>query len=237
MFNTFLTADWENLVMANYEVDPVVLAPYLPNGVELDEYEGKAFVSLVGFMFKKTKLFGVPIPFFGSFEEINLRFYVKRKDGNKIKKGVVFINETVPFTLVALLANNLYKEHYISIPTKHAIAYAATKKIKYQWKMKNHWNSIVVESEIQKNKIEPTSVEEFIFERYFGFTKIDKYTTQEYRIRHPKWQVNKILEADISCDFGNMYGAAFENLSASKPVSVIIAEGSNVAVDWKRDRF
>ena len=57
MFNTFLTANWEYLVMANYEVDPVVLAPYLPNGVELDVYEGKAFVSLVGFMFKKTKLF------------------------------------------------------------------------------------------------------------------------------------------------------------------------------------
>ena len=71
MFNTFLTAHWENLVMANYEVDPVVLAPYLPNGVELDVYEGKAFVSLVGFMFKKTKLFGVPIPFFGSFEVAN----------------------------------------------------------------------------------------------------------------------------------------------------------------------
>ena len=188
-------------------------------------------------MFKKTKLFGVSIPFFGSFEEINLRFYVKRKDGNKIKKGVVFINETVPFKLVALLANKLYKEHYISIPTKHAIEYGTIKKIKYQWKMNDYWNSIVIESEIQKNKIEHTSMEEFIFERYFGFTKIDKNTTQEYRIRHPKWQVNKILEANISCDFGNMYGAAFENLSASKPDSVIIAEGSNVAVDWKRDRF
>ena len=130
MFNTFLTANWENLVMANYEVDPVVLTPYLPNGVELDVYDGKAFVSLVGFMFKKTKLFGVPIPFFGSFEEINLRFYVKRKDGNKIKKGVVFINETVPFKLVALLANKLYKEHYISIPTKHTIENGTIKKIK-----------------------------------------------------------------------------------------------------------
>ena len=237
MFNTFLTAHWENLVMANYEVDPVVLAPYLPNGVELDVYEGKAFVSLVGFMFNKTKLFGVPIPFFGSFEEINLRFYVKRRDGNKIKKGVVFINETVPFKLVALLANKLYKEHYISIPTKHAIECGATKKINYQWKMNDHWNSIVIESEIQKNKIEHASVEEFIFERYFGFTKIDEYTTQEYRIRHPKWQVNKILEADISCNFGNMYGIAFENLTTKKPDSVIIAEGSNIAVNWKRDRF
>ena len=92
----FLKAKWENIIMANYQVDPQLLLPFLPKGVSLDLYNGKAYVSLVGFMFKKTKLFGVSIPFFGSFEEINLRFYVKRKDGNKIKKGVVFINETLP---------------------------------------------------------------------------------------------------------------------------------------------
>ena len=105
MANTFLKANWENLIMANYEVEPSILKPYLPNGVELDFYKYKSYVSLVGFMFKKTSLFGLPIPFFGSFEEINLRFYVRKVDGKKIKKGVVFINETVPFKIVALLTN------------------------------------------------------------------------------------------------------------------------------------
>ena len=121
MGNTFLRANWENLIMANYEMEPTALEPYLPKGVELDFYNNKTFVSLVGFMFKKTRLFGVPIPFFGSFEEINLRFYVRKIEEGKIKKGVVFINETVPFKIVALLANKLYKEHYISIPTKNSI--------------------------------------------------------------------------------------------------------------------
>ena len=107
--------------MANYEMEPTALEPYLPKGVELDFYNNKTYVSLVGFMFKKTSLFGVPIPFFGSFEEINLRFYVRKIEDGKIKKGVVFINETVPFKIVALLANKLYKEHYISIPTKNSI--------------------------------------------------------------------------------------------------------------------
>ena len=237
MFNTFLTANWEDLVMANYEVDPVVLAPYLPNGVELDVYEGKAFVSLVGFMFKKTKLFGVSIPFFGSFEEINLRFYVKRKDGNKIKKGVVFINETVPFKLVALLANKLYKEHYISIPTKNTIDIGEHKHINYEWKMKNKWNSMTVQSDTNKYKIEPSSIEEFIFERYFGFTKISPSSTQEYRIHHPKWMTHKILNNSIDCDFGPMYGNAFASLNNQLPNSIIMAEGSEVRVNWKRTKF
>ena len=105
----FLEAKLENLIMANYAVDPNVLIPYLPKGVELDSFEGKFYASLVGFMFNKTKIFNVPIPYLGSFEEINLRFYVVRKDGDALKRVVVFINETVPYAPVAWMANYLYK--------------------------------------------------------------------------------------------------------------------------------
>lgn len=237
MVNTFLKANWENLIMANYEVEPSILKPYLPKGVELDFYKYKTYVSLVGFMFKKTSLFGVPIPFFGSFEEINLRFYVRKVEGKKIKKGVVFINETVPFKIVALLANKLYKEHYISIPTKNSINISEIKHIHYEWKMKNKWNSITVQSDINKYQIEPSSIEEFIFERYFGFTKISPTSTQEYKIHHPKWMTNKVLNTTIDCDFGSMYGDAFSNLNNHTPDSIIMAEGSQVNVNWKRDQF
>lgn len=83
MTNIFLKASWENPIMANYEVEPAILQPYLPNGVELDFYNYKTYVSLVGFLFKKTSLFGVHIPFFGSFEEINLRFCVRKVEEKK----------------------------------------------------------------------------------------------------------------------------------------------------------
>ncbi len=237
MADVFLKANWENLIMANYEVAPSILNPYLPKGVELDFYNSKAYVSLVGFMFKKTSLFGVPIPFFGSFEEINLRFYVKRTEGKKIKKGVVFINETVPYKIVALLANKLYKEHYISIPTKSSINISEHKHINYEWRISDKWNSISVKSDLDKYKIEPSSIEEFIFERYFGFTKLSPLITQEYRIQHPKWMTNNILNSTIDCDFASMYGTAFSSLSTQAPSSIIMAEGSQVRVNWKRDRF
>jgi uncharacterized protein YqjF (DUF2071 family) len=237
MLNTFLKANWENLIMANYEVDPSILKPFLPKGLELDFHNDKTYVSLVGFMFKKTSLFGIPIPFFGSFEEINLRFYVRRVEGEEFKKGVVFINETVPFKIVALLANKLYKEHYISIPTKNTIDVAEHKHINYQWKMKDKWNSITVQSAINKDKIAPSSIEEFIFERYYGFTKLSPSSTQEYRIHHPKWMTHKILNNNIDCDFGTMYGAAFSNLNNQAPSSIIVAEGSQVSVNWKRRQF
>ncbi len=237
MGNAFLRANWENLIMANYEIEPPALAPYLPKGVELDYYNNKTYVSLVGFMFKNTRLFGVPIPFFGSFEEINLRFYVKKVENRKIKKGVVFINETVPFKIVALLANKLYKEHYISIPTKNSIDITENKDIKYEWKINNRWNSLAVKSDTNKYKIEQGTIEEFIFERYFGFTKLSDISTQEYQIHHPKWMTHEILNTHIDCDFRSMYGEAFAGLENQTPDSIIIAEGSLVSVNWKREQF
>jgi len=237
MSRIFLKANWENLIMANYEVEPSLLQPYLPNGVELDFYQNKTYVSLVGFMFKNTSLFGIPIPFFGSFEEINLRFYVRKVEGRKIKKGVVFINETVPFKIVAFLANKLFKEHYISIPTTSAINIVENKNIQYDWKQKDTWNSILVCAETEKFKIEASTIEEFIFERYFGFTKLNHKLTQEYRINHPNWMTNKIISAEVKCDFENMYGKPFASLNDTLPDSVLLAEGSSISVNWERHQF
>jgi uncharacterized protein YqjF (DUF2071 family) len=237
MGSTFLRANWENLIMANYEIEPSTLAPYLPKGVELDFHNNKTYVSLVGFMFKNTRLFGLPIPFFGSFEEINLRFYVKKIENRKIKKGVVFINETVPFKIVALLANKLYKEHYISIPTKNSIDITENKDIKFEWKINDRWNSLAVKSDTNKYKIEQGTIEEFIFERYFGFTKLSASSTQEYKIHHPKWMTHKILNSQIDCDFRSMYGDSFSILNNQTPDSILLAEGSQVSVNWKRERF
>jgi uncharacterized protein len=235
---TFLKANWENIIMANYAVAPEVLQPFLPRGVELDLYNGKAYVSLVGFMFKDTKIFKIPIPYFGTFEEINLRFYVKRKDGDIEKRGVVFINETIPYKVVAWMANKLYKEHYTTIPTKHTIKINdANKQIEYYWKINNAWNSIILNASIANEEMQKDSFEEYIFEHYFGYTKINEANTEEYTISHPSWKINSINSYQINCDFEAMYGKQFAHLTNTKPTSIFIAEGSSVSVDWKRNRL
>lgn len=238
MTDNFLSARWENLIMANYAVNPEVLKGYLPNGVELDFYDNKTYVSLVGFMFKKTSLFNIPIPFLGTFEEINLRFYVKKVEGKVIKRGVVFINETVPYKFVAWLANKLYKEHYIAIPTKNEITTTIlSKKIKYQWKINKEWNHIAVNTSSEKEQMLPGSIEEFVFEHYYGYTKINNQLSQEYKVNHPRWEVNKVKDYSIHCNFQSMYGKDFSFLNNHQPDSVIIAEGSPVTVKWKRTKF
>ena len=231
----FLEAKWENLIMANYAVDPKVLIPYLPKGVELDSFEGKFYVSLVGFMFNKTRIFKVPIPYLGSFEEINLRFYVIRKHEGKIKRGVVFINETVPFAPVAWMANYLYKEHYTAVKTKHHWHLTDTlKTIDYSWEKDKKWNNIRVNAHSQGNAMKAGSVEAFIFEHYFGYTRVDEHKTLEYRINHPSWKINQVIDHSIDCDFEKMYGTDFAFLNSQQADHVILAEGSDVSVKWKR---
>jgi uncharacterized protein len=234
----FLKANWENIIMANYEIDPEILIQFLPKGVDLDLFNGKCYVSLVGFMFKKTKLFKIPIPYFGTFEEINLRFYVVRKEGNTVKRGVVFINETIPYPIVAWLANKLYKEHYTVVPTKHEITNDnSIQKIKFEWLLNKKWNNIYVEattnSEIMKNE----SLEKFIYEHYYGYTKIDEENSEEYKLQHPSWETYEVKDYSIDCDFEAMYGKSFSVLNNTKPEAVFIAEGSSVSVEWKRNRL
>lgn len=224
--------------MANYAIDPEILQPYLPKGTELDFFEGKTYVSLVGFMFKNTKIFGIPAIGLGTFEEVNLRFYVTRKEGNIKKRGVVFINETIPNKIVAWVANWLYKEHYIAIPTKHKWEISSeNKQISYSWKMNNNWNTISVNASKSKHSMKKKSMEEFIFEHYFGYTKVSETETIEYKINHPSWQVNLIITSEINCNFEEMYGNDFGFLSTKKPDSIMLAEGSDISVKWKRNRL
>src|SRR5262245_15953929 len=105
----FLSAEWRKLIMANYEIDPGILKKYIPAGVELDAWQNKHYMSLVGFMFLNTKMLGVKIPFHINFPEVNLRFYVKYKSGDEWKRGVVFINEFVPKAAITFVANKLFK--------------------------------------------------------------------------------------------------------------------------------
>jgi uncharacterized protein YqjF (DUF2071 family) len=117
----FLTADWRYLAMLNFEVDRSVLTPYLPRGTELDDRNGRQYLSLVAFLFLDTHVLGLPALFHQNFEEVNLRFYVRRRVEGGWRSGVVFIREMVPLFLVAETARLTYNEPYRTVPMQHTI--------------------------------------------------------------------------------------------------------------------
>ncbi len=236
MASKFLTATWKNLIMANYIVDPAVLAPYLPNKTELDLFNGKAYVSLVGFMFMNTRVLGFKIPFHVNFEEVNLRFYVRYNDNGTWKRGTVFIKEIVPKAAISFIANTVYHEKYDTKSMKHFTTETDHEiSLSYQWRHQNKWNRIEASAEKPSQAMVLGSEEEFIAEHYWGYSKYNEVTTFEYNVQHPAWKIFPVKNYLIDCDFNALYGEPFSKLTAAKPNSVFVAEGSDISVLKKRN--
>lgn len=234
MENTFLKADWKKLVMANYSVDKNILTKYLPNKTEIDLWNNICYVSLVGFMFENTRVKGLKIPFHINFEEVNLRFYVRYKDNNEWKRGVVFIKEIVPKPALTFVANTIYKEHYETLPMSHNWSiFESYMTVEYRWK-KGKWHNLEVTTEKNPKPIINGSEEEFITEHYWGYTKLSDSETSEYGVEHPKWNVYNTIDYKINVDFAQVYGEEFSILNNQKPNSVFLAEGSEIEVKGGR---
>lgn len=230
MSGTFLKAEWRKLAMANYSIDKKILDKYLPYRTEIDLWNDICYVSLVGFMFKDTKVKGLKIPFHTNFEEVNLRFYVRYKDNEEWKRGVVFIKEIVPKPALTFVANTVYKENYETMPMSHSwTTIGDNLTVEYKWK-KRRWNSLKVIADKKSTLIQDNSEEEFITEHYWGYTKISNEKTSEYGVEHPKWEVYRTKDYSVEVDFGNIYGQGFDFLTLEKPKSIFLAEGSEIKV-------
>jgi uncharacterized protein YqjF (DUF2071 family) len=228
----FLTAEWKYLAMLNYEIEPATLAPFVPAGTELDFWNGKTFVSVVGFLFLQTRVCGIPIPFHRNFEEVNLRFYVRRKAADGWRRGVVFIKEIVPRAAIAIVAQKFYDEPYVSFPMAHKIERCgdSVKSAEYSWRMDAKQNALRVVTRGEAMDLRAGSEAEFITKHYWGYNKQRDGSTLEYRVEHPRWRVYETSEAKLVCDVTNLYGAQFCECLNGEPSSAFLAEGSTVAV-------
>ncbi|MBD3750459.1 MAG: DUF2071 domain-containing protein [Sphingobacteriales bacterium] len=230
MKKTFLTAEWRKLGMANYIVDPAILQKYVPPHTELDFYQGNCYVSLIGFMFMNTKIKGIKVPFHVNFEEVNLRFYVRYKEGNEWRRGAVFISEIVSKPMIALVANTLFHEHYEILKAKHTwVLENNSLKVTYQWKKKD-WYKMEMEAQNKPVPFLKGSEEEFITEHYWGYTSAGKNKSLEYGVEHPSWKVYPVGKYAIEADFEDLYGKDFAFMNQQEPNSVFLVEGSEVLI-------
>jgi uncharacterized protein YqjF (DUF2071 family) len=223
----FLTAEWRQLAMFNYAVDPALIRPLLPYGTEIDLFKGEAFVSIVGFLFLNTRVMGIGVPFHQNFEELNLRFYVR----SGMKRGVTFVQELVPKSAVAFLANALYNEHYRVARMSHTISDQAF-GMRWQFVGREHSFDVSVTGDPQP--LTDGSFEQFIAEHYWGYAAQSNGDTVEYAVKHPAWRVWPATGYHLDIDFGALYGPEFAATLSQTPRSVFLAEGSAVTVSHGR---
>jgi uncharacterized protein len=230
----FLTAEWRNLVMLNFAVAPAMLSSLVPDGTTLDAWQGTTYVSLVGFLFDDTRVLGIPIPWHRRFEEVNLRFYVRRTLPHDVRRGVTFIRELVPRVAIATTARAIYNEPYRSLPMRHSFGAPGPEgmplSVDYAWRVRRDWTSLRAETRGVGQRPEPGSQEEFITEHYWGYTRQRNGSTIEYEVAHPRWKVWAVEGASITGELESVYGSEFAAVLRGQPASAFVADGSAVTV-------
>lgn len=230
----FLSATWRYLVMLNYAIDPAALAPLVPSGTELDSWRGRTFASMVGFLFLDTRVLGLPVPLHRDFEEVNLRFYVRRRDPvDGWRRGVVFVKEIVPKPAIAWTARLLYGEQYVALPMRHQIVSpdsGSPLAVEYGWRHQGSWQRLGVRPVGAAEPVASDSQEEFITEHYWGYSNRRGRQTVEYQVEHPRWRVWQAGETWFDCDVAAMYGPQFVESLSGQPSSAFLADGSDVTV-------
>ena len=234
MLKPFLTARWQYLAMLNFRVDPAILAPHVPVGTEIDFHHGETYVSVIGFQFHHTVVMGLPIPGHQNFEEVNLRFYVRKQCGDTWRRGVVFIRELVPKIAIAMTARVFYGEPYQALPMRHVVTDCDGElNVRYEWRRGREWESLAMSARGAAKEIPAGSHEEFITEHYWGYTRRGQRTS-EYQVEHPRWNLWTANQHEFKADVATLYGEKFLETLGQAPVSAFIADGSSVAVYQRR---
>lgn len=224
---SFLTAEWRNLGLVTFDVDPSMLRPLLPPGCELDLRDDRAFVSFVMFDFLQTRVKGIRWPGHVNFPEINLRFYVRHAG----QRGVCFIRELVPKRLIAWIARTIYNEPYVATAMQSEISrFDGTIQARHRFFFAGQWHEATLCGLVPAVRPPADSVEHFFKEHEWGFGRSRCGALRRYRVIHPEWDVYPAAKATLNVDFGEVYGVPWAILNNQTPYSVVFAAGSEVAV-------
>jgi uncharacterized protein YqjF (DUF2071 family) len=215
--------------MVNFTVSRADLLPHLPSGTEIDDWQGNALASVVAFQFLNARVRGVAVPLHRNFEEMNLRFYVRRETDDGIRRGVVFLREIVPLPLVALVARLIYNEPYRTLPMRSSIETGTAPGVRYSWRAGGKWHWCGARGSLPGSIPLAGTLEEFVTEHYWGYGRRKNGETLEYQVIHPRWTVWTSTSLEMDGDFGAAFGPDWTR-RLGEPTSIFIADGSEVTV-------
>jgi uncharacterized protein len=229
----FLTARLSRIIMLSYEADPALLNPLLPPQTELDFHGDSTFVSLVGLRFNEPRVYGLPLPFYREYAQVNLRFYVRRRiEGGDWRRGVAFIKQIVPHRPVAWAARLLFNETAVArnMDQIHRAQARGETVTEYGWRSGRQRYFIRAVSPDRPVFPDPGSEEEFLLERYWGYGRQKDGSCLEYRFNHPPWRICRAVAAEAAAGLGDFYGPPFSGLLGGRPDLSFAADGSQVTL-------
>ena len=230
-----ISGEWRELAIVSWRVAPELLRPRLPAGTELDEWDGRSWLSLVGLRFLGLAVGGVPVPLHREFAQVNLRFYARRVVGDQVRRGAVFVRELVPRAAMAAVARLVMNEPMVHADVRAEVAHDAERPsrvlgVTYTWESDPGRGRLHVDTDAEPMALERLSLEEFLSERCWGFTAQRDGGSTEYRVEHPRWSVYVSRDASVDGDLAATFPLDLARVMLARPDHAFVAEGSRVAI-------
>ncbi|MEL7368002.1 MAG: DUF2071 domain-containing protein [Myxococcota bacterium] len=188
-----MTMSWEKLLFAHYRVDPEALRKRVPAGLELDLFDGQAYLGIVPFDMRRVGPPGLNwLPWLSHFAELNVRTYVKR-DG---LPGVFFFSLDAANWVAVVAARLGFHLPYFWAGIRwrqdgRRIHYSSRRLVGPPAVFSGHYAPT---GEVYT--VEPGGLEHFLTERYCLYAAAGNGTIYRGHVHHLPWPLQK-AEADI----------------------------------------
>ena len=229
-----MTANYSELVTVNFQIDPKILEPRVPRGLELDFFNDETYVSLVAMMLRDVRVWGIPIHVATGFEQVNLRFYVRRRIGNEFRRGTCFIKDYVSSSAAAWILGSLFKADFHRLKMKHDNSGfdglpESVPHVDYGWKAGDGWNRLRVKALSPMRETERETKHGFVLDHDYQYSQ-RKGKTLEYPSDRPDWTIWSASQASFQCDVKRLFGVEFAKPLGRRPSSIFVAKGSDVTI-------
>ena len=220
---------WKNIFFLHWAVDIERLEPHLPQGLTIDTFDGKAWITITPLQIYNVRLpYLPPIPYFSELNELNLRTYVSMES----MPGVYFFSLDANNLPAVIGANTFFSLPYfysdirVEVSREAEVTFESSRYndkqlLKAQWHNNNNFNSAPI-----------NSAEHFLVERYCLYTE-SSGRLYRARIHHKPWQLSAVSQLELSTNLLEPFGIP-------KPATLhdIAHAGDEVTVEvWPLERI
>lgn len=204
--------EWNDAIFLHWKVDLALLRKLVHKDIEIDLFEGEAWVSLVAFDMENIKLKKFPaFPPVSNFHEINIRTYVKHEH----KTGVYFLSLEASKKLSTYIAKTISELPYRYSKMSREENYYKSANIQYQDRFELNFK-------VGKEKTNKTKLDKWLTERYALFQE-GKTCINEFEIHHPEWPI-----FDVTIEDSTIHYPRYERLMIGEPMLTHYSPGVQV---------
>ncbi len=186
---------WDDLLFAHWRIPEEQLREVVPPQLAIDTFDGSGWLGITPFRLTNFRLRGtLPLPYFSSFLELNVRTYVTVED----KPGIYFFSLDCESPVVVEAARRTYRLPYYRARMR------ATDRGGWIWyrsaRRDERHRPFVFEAKYRAagdvSPPESGSLEDFLTERYCLYTLDERQDVRRAEIHHPPWPLQE-AEAEI----------------------------------------